>query len=110
MICRPDSPPNPAAARNFAPPCPLRNKACARSAALKGASGMGSAVYRIVTFDKGWGVAHDGSTAGPYATKEAAFEATAAAASIALREGHAVEISAPGRVADHLAPVQQGHV
>ncbi len=70
---------------------------------------MGSAVYRIVPFDKGWGVAHDGSTAGPYATKEAAFEATAAAASIALREGHAVEISAPGREADHLAPMQQGH-
>ena len=30
---------------------------------------MGSAVYRIVPFEGGWGVAHDGSTAGPYATK-----------------------------------------
>ena len=44
---------------------------------------MGSAIYKIVAYEGGWGVAHDGSTTGPYATKEAAFEATAAAASIA---------------------------
>jgi len=71
---------------------------------------MGSAVYKIVPYEEGWGVAHDGSTAGPYATKEAAFEATAAAASLALREGHAIEISAPGREVDRLAPMQQGQV
>jgi len=71
---------------------------------------MGSAIYRIVPYQEGWGVAHDGSTTGPYATKEAAFEATAAAASIAMREGHAVEISAPGREADRLAPMQEGRV
>ena len=38
---------------------------------------------------------HDGATTGPYATKEAAFAATADAASIAMRDGHAIEISAP---------------
>ena len=58
---------------------------------------MGSAVYRIRPHQSGWGVSHDGDTVGPYETKEAAFEATVAAASIALKEGHAVEITAPGR-------------
>ena len=71
---------------------------------------MGQAIYKIVPFDAGWGVAHDGATTGPYAPKEAAFEATAAAASIAMRDGHAVEITAPGREADALAPLQQGDV
>jgi len=26
---------------------------------------MGSAVYKIVTYEGGWGVTHDGSTTGP---------------------------------------------
>jgi hypothetical protein len=69
---------------------------------------MGSAVYRIVPFQNGWGVTHDGATQGPYASKEAAFEATAGAASIAWRDGHSIEITAPGREADRLAPMQQG--
>jgi Uncharacterized protein conserved in bacteria (DUF2188) len=69
---------------------------------------MSSAVYRIVPYEGGWGVTHDGATTGPYATKEAAFAATADAASIAMRDGHAIEISAPGREADRLAPMQQG--
>ena len=56
---------------------------------------MGQATYRIEPFETGWGVTHDGSTVGPYETKEAAYEATVAAASIALREGHAIEITAP---------------
>lgn len=57
---------------------------------------MGQAIYNIQRYKDGWGVAHDGSTVGPYETREAAFEATVAAASIAMREGHAVEITAPG--------------
>ena len=69
---------------------------------------MGFAIYRIVPYQDGWGVAHDGSTTGPYVNKEAAFEASAAAASIAMRDGHAVEITAPGREADRLAPMQEG--
>jgi hypothetical protein len=63
---------------------------------------MVSAIYKIQPYESGWGVAHDGSTVGPYETKEAAFEATVAAASMALREGHAVEITAPGREAETL--------
>lgn len=58
---------------------------------------MGSASYRIAPHKGGWGVSHDGDTVGPYETKEAAFEATVAAASNAMREGHAIEITAPGR-------------
>ena len=63
---------------------------------------MGSAIYRILPYEGGWGVVHDGSTVGPYETKEAAFEATVAAASIAMKEGHAVEITAPERDPDRM--------
>lgn len=61
---------------------------------------MGNAAYKILPYQGGWGVAHDGETVGPYETKEAAFEATVAAASLAMRDGHAVEITAPGREAE----------
>lgn len=61
---------------------------------------MGIAAYKIEPYQNVWGVRHDGKTTGPYETKEAAFEATAAAASMALREGHAIEITAPGRDAE----------
>jgi len=58
---------------------------------------MGMASYSIEPYQSGWGVKHDGETVGPYETKVAAFEATVAAASLALREGHALEITAPGK-------------
>ena len=58
---------------------------------------MGIAAYKIEPYQTGWGVTHDGKTVGPYETKEAAYEASVAAASMALREGHAIEITAPGR-------------
>ena len=61
---------------------------------------MGTAAYRIETHKGGWGVSHDGDIVGPYETKEAAFEATVAAASNAMREGHSIEITAPGREAE----------
>jgi hypothetical protein len=57
---------------------------------------MGMASYKIEPYQSGWGVTHDGETVGPYETKEAAFEATVAAASMALKEGHALEITASG--------------
>lgn len=69
---------------------------------------MGSAVYKIIPYEGGWGVAHDGNTTGPYATKAAALAASADAAGIAMRDGHAIEISAPSRDADRLAPMQEG--
>jgi hypothetical protein len=60
---------------------------------------MGLAEYMIVTKASGWSVLHDGETPNDYATKEAAFEAAAAAASLAIREGHEVRISVPSREA-----------
>jgi uncharacterized protein DUF2188 len=57
---------------------------------------VAKAVYRIVPYQGGqWGVSHDGDTTGPYVTREAAFEAAVAAGSVALKQGHAVEVSVP---------------
>jgi hypothetical protein len=41
-------------------------------------------------------VRHDGKAENVYETKEAAFEAAVTAASLALRQGHEVRVSAPG--------------
>jgi hypothetical protein len=60
---------------------------------------MGLAEYMIVAQDEEWGVLHDGNISNRYATKEAAFEATVAAASLAIREGHEVRLSVPDRSA-----------
>ena len=57
---------------------------------------MGIAAYEIVRSHSGWSVAHEGKTTGSYATKEAAFEAAAAAASNAIKQGHEVKLSVPG--------------
>ena len=56
---------------------------------------MGVAQYEIVPVGKQWGVRHDGSVKFEYSTKEAAFEAAAVAASLAIREGHEVRITVP---------------
>jgi len=58
---------------------------------------MGLAQYSIVPVQDHWGVLHDGNVNGGYATKEAAFESAMAAASLAIRQGHEVHVSAPGR-------------
>jgi len=60
---------------------------------------MGIAEYRIVIKGNGWSVLHDGAAAHDYASKEAAFESAVAAASLAIREGHEVRVSVPGREA-----------
>jgi len=57
---------------------------------------VGFANYKIVGSDGAWQVEHDGRPVRSYATKEAAFEAAVAAASLALREGHEVLVAAPG--------------
>jgi hypothetical protein len=57
---------------------------------------MGLAQYSVVEVRDGWGVLHDGNINGEYATREAAFEAAAAAASLAIRQGHEVHVSAAG--------------
>lgn len=56
---------------------------------------MGVARYEIVPLDKQWGVRHDGKINGEYSTKESAFESAAAAASMAIHQGHEVHISVP---------------
>jgi hypothetical protein len=56
---------------------------------------MGVAIYRIVGEANEWRVHHDGKADNVYATKESAFEAAVAAASLALRQGHEVQVTAP---------------
>lgn len=56
---------------------------------------MGLAVYEIVRSAGEWQVRHDGQAKNVYQTKESAFEAAVAAASLALRQGHEVRVSAP---------------
>jgi len=60
---------------------------------------MGLASYAVIEAGNHWGILHDGNVEGDYATKESAFESACAAASLAIREGHEVHISIPGRQA-----------
>ena len=60
---------------------------------------MGVAEYKVISRGSGWSVLHDGAAANDYASKEAAFESAVAAASLAIREGHEVHVSVPGREA-----------
>jgi Uncharacterized protein conserved in bacteria (DUF2188) len=57
---------------------------------------MKSAAYRIVPYQDGWGVEHDRRIAGPYETKEAAFEAASGPASNAVKLGYKVSIMVEG--------------
>src|ERR1700722_16954864 len=65
---------------------------------------MGLAAYEIIGNDAEWRVRHDGKAENIYETKEAAFEAAVAAASLALRQGHEVRVTAPGTNAGGTAP------
>jgi len=56
---------------------------------------MGLASYEIYGTESEWRIRHDGKSENVYATKEAAFEAAVAAASLALRQGHEVKVTAP---------------
>lgn len=58
---------------------------------------MGLAQYSVVAVRDQWGVLHDGEIRGEYSTKESAFESAAAAASLAVRQGHEVHLSVPAR-------------
>ena len=57
---------------------------------------MGLAQYAVVAIGKHWTVLHDGDAKSEYDSKEAAFESAAAAASLAIRQGHEVHLSVPG--------------
>jgi hypothetical protein len=61
---------------------------------------MSIANYEVVPSGSGWVILHDGSAGLVYATKEAAFEAAMAAASLAIREGFEVHVGAASREAD----------
>jgi hypothetical protein len=56
---------------------------------------MGLASYEIIGSAGEWRIRHDGKADNTYQTKESAFEAAVAAASLALRQGHEVHISVP---------------
>lgn len=60
---------------------------------------MGMASYAVIPRGRMWCILHDGDAEGDYATKEAAFEAAIAAASLAVRQGHEVHVSVPSREA-----------
>lgn len=66
---------------------------------------MGLAEYMIVSEPDGWTVLHDGNAPHRYDTKEAAFEAAVAAASLAMRQGHEIHISVPGRDGGYKNPL-----
>jgi Uncharacterized protein conserved in bacteria (DUF2188) len=58
---------------------------------------MGLASYEIIGNDGEWRVRHDGKAENVYETKEAAFDAAVIAASLALRQGYEVRVTAPAR-------------
>ena len=58
---------------------------------------MGLAQYAVVAAGDRWGVLHDGNVEGDFGTKESAFESAIAAASLAIRQGHEIHVSVPGR-------------
>jgi hypothetical protein len=58
---------------------------------------MGLAAYDVVGNGQDWSVSHDDTLQGKYDTKEAAFEAAISAASLAIKLGHEIRITAPGR-------------
>lgn len=58
---------------------------------------MGLASYAVVEHRGMWVILHDGEAEGDFETKEAAFESAVSAASLAVRQGHEVHVSVPGR-------------
>lgn len=57
---------------------------------------METAVYEVVSRGEKWFVLHDGNEAGPYITKEAAFEAVVPPISLTIQDGLAVELKIEG--------------
>ena len=57
---------------------------------------MGVAAYAVIGSGGEWRIPHDGSNENVYQTRVSAFEAAVVAASLALRQGHEIQISVPG--------------
>jgi len=53
----------------------------------------------VIADGETWTILHDGDAKNTYTTKEAAFEAAVLAATLAVRQGHEVHVSVPGREA-----------
>jgi hypothetical protein len=64
---------------------------------------MEQAAYKVVRHEDGWAIDHNGKVMGSYATKEAAFESAAGAASNSIKEGLGVCIEVPERAAGESA-------
>jgi hypothetical protein len=64
---------------------------------------MGLANYAVVAHGKTWVILHEGEAEGDFETKEAAFKSAVSAASLAVRQGHEVHVSVPGREAGEAA-------
>ena len=58
---------------------------------------MSTETYKIMRNGKSWAVNHDGVFEGDYATKEAAFESAAVAASNAIKDGVGITITVEPR-------------
>ena len=54
---------------------------------------METAVYEVVPRGDQWFVLHDGDEAGPYLTKEAAFEAVVPPISLTIQDGLPVQLN-----------------
>jgi hypothetical protein len=57
---------------------------------------METAFYEVVSRGEKWFVLHDGNEAGPYVTKEAAFEAVVPPISLTIQDGLPVELKIEG--------------
>jgi hypothetical protein len=60
---------------------------------------MGLAQYAVTAVGDCWCVLHDGNVEGDFVTKESAFESAIGAAALAIRQGHEIHVSVPGREA-----------
>lgn len=57
---------------------------------------METAIYDVVSRGDEWFVLHDGNEAGPYATKEAAFQAVVPPISLSIQDGLAIRLNVEG--------------
>jgi hypothetical protein len=65
---------------------------------------METAFYEVVSRGENWFVLHDGDEAGPYLTKEAAFEAVVPPISLTIADGLAVELKIEGGMKTNPVP------
>ncbi len=56
---------------------------------------MGMAAYAVIGGGGEWRIRHDGKSENVYQTKESVFEAAVAAASLAMKQGHEIQIAFP---------------